>query len=105
MVYEFMVQRQQRLTFTHSDCRYNHSVALTETRQNAVDFMGCLAHVEVSYKAKSTKVLRIRGYCEHNQGCRDSGLAREPIRALHPPVLSTALDQLKDGATLDAIQT
>ena len=104
MVYEFLVHGGKILTFTHSDCGYDHSMALTKIRRNAVDFTGCLAHVEVSHTADSTKVLRIRGYFEHNQGCRDAGLSREPIRALHPSVLSTALDQLRGGATLDAIQ-
>ena len=79
-------------------------MALTKIHQNAVDFTGCLAHVEVSHTANSTKVLRICGYFEHDQGCRDAGLSWEPICALHTSILSTALDQVRGGATLDAIQ-
>jgi len=49
-------------------------------------------------------ILRIRGYFKHNQACREAGLARLPTRPLHPAVLDVALSQMKDGATLDAIQ-
>ena len=49
-------------------------------------------------------ILQIRGYFKHNQACREAGLARLPTRPLHPTVLDVALSQMKDGATLDAIQ-
>ena len=50
------------LSNTCSDCGYDHSMAFTKTHQNAVDFTGCLAHVEVTYQAQNNNVLRIQGY-------------------------------------------
>src|SRR5882762_4322108 len=104
MVCEFIAKKQQISISTHSDCGYDHSVALTKTRRNAVDFTGCLAHAEVTYHSNGINILRIHGYFEHNQGCHDAGLARIPTRPLHPSVLDVALNQLKDLAMLDAIQ-
>jgi hypothetical protein len=80
-------------------------MVLAKTRRNVVDFTEYLAHAEVSYKANSTNIIRIRSHFEHNQRCRDAGLAQDPNRSLHLSILSIALDRLKDGATPDAIQT
>ena len=63
------------LSNTCSDCGYDHSMAFTKTRQNAVDFTGCLAHVEVTYQAQNNNVLRIQGYFKHNEGCQLAGIA------------------------------
>ena len=53
------------LTFI-SECGYDHATAGHKTRQNAVDFTGCLAHVEVTYLRATQKIIRVRGYFDHN---------------------------------------
>ena len=89
---------------TGSDCGYNHTVVGHKTRHNPVDFTGCLAHAEVTYTAESQKILRIRGYFEHNDACKTAQIQRFPPNTLHPSVFKLALDQLKDGVTLTDIQ-
>ena len=63
------------LSNTYSDCGYDHSMGFTKTCQNAVDFTGCLAHVEVTYQAQSNNVLHIQGYFKHNEECQLAGIA------------------------------
>ena len=91
------------LTFI-SDCGYDHATAGHKTRHNAVDFTGCLAHVEVTYIRMTQKIICIRGYFNHNEGCRAAVIARFPVMPLHPAVYEIALQQLKDGGTLTDIQ-
>lgn len=93
------------LSNTYSDCGYDHSMAFTKTHQNAVNFTGCLAHVEVTYQAQSNNVLCIQGYFKHNEGCQLAGIAWEPAHPLHPSVISTAVAQITEKASLNAIQT
>ena len=87
-----------------SDCGYDHATAGHKTRQNAVDFTGCLAHVEVTYLCVTQKIIRIRGYFDHNEGCKTAVITRFPAVPLHPAVYEIALQQLKDGATLTDVQ-
>lgn len=87
-----------------SDCGYDHATAGHKTHQNAVDFTGCLAHAEVTYLLSTQKILRIRGYFCHNEGCQKALIARFPAIPLHPSVYETALQQLKDGGTLTDLQ-
>lgn len=95
----------KKLTCICSQCGYDHSAAHTKTRQTAVSFTGCLAHIEVTFYGQSSTVLRIRGFLEHNDACCEAGLTREPTRPLHHSVLETAVTQHKDGCSLDAIQS
>ncbi|TDL28464.1 hypothetical protein BD410DRAFT_695097, partial [Rickenella mellea] len=86
------------------DCGYNHEAAGSKIRRNAVNFTGCLGHAEITYNPRTERVLRIRGYFEHNEECKKAVLARIPPIPLHPSVYEVALQQLKDGATLTDIQ-
>jgi len=69
-----------------------------------VDFTGCLAHAEVTYLRTTQKIIRVRGYFNHNEGCKTAVITRFPAVPLHPAVYEIALQQLKDGATLTDIQ-
>ena len=94
-----------KLSNTCSDYGYDHSMAFTKTCQNAVNLTGCLAHVEVTYQAQNNNVLHICRYFKHNEGCQLAGIAQEPTRPLHPSVISTAVAQITDKSSPDAIQT
>jgi len=69
-----------------------------------VDFTGCLAHAEITYLQSTQKILRIRGYFHHNEGCKKALIARFPAVPLHPAVYEVALRQLKEGCTLTDLQ-
>jgi hypothetical protein len=88
----------------HSDCGYDHRVAGTSKRHTAVDFTGCLAHAEITHLVATQQILRIRGYFEHNDGCKEALLARIPALPLHPKVFQIAILQLADGASITDIQ-
>lgn len=55
-------------------------------------------HADVTYDASSSNVLRIIGYFEHNEGCRNATLVRYPSIPLHKHVYEVALEQLSQGA-------
>jgi hypothetical protein len=87
-----------------SDCGYDHATAGHKTHQNAVDFTGCLAHVEVTYLRATQKIIRVHRYFDHNEACKTAVIARFPAVPLHPAVYEIALQQLKDSATLTDVQ-
>jgi hypothetical protein len=87
-----------------SDCGYDHAMAGHKKQNNPVDFQGCLAHDEITYEVATQAVLRVWGYLSHNPGCQEAHLTRFPSVPLHPSVYTTALAQLKAGATLSDIQ-
>ncbi|KAJ6631091.1 hypothetical protein B0H10DRAFT_1938641 [Mycena sp. CBHHK59/15] len=66
------------------DCGYDHC---------------CLAHTEITYAVGSQKILHIRGYFKHNQGCKDTVFTHIPPIPIHPSVFTVTLAQLRDGAT------
>ncbi|KAI0040770.1 hypothetical protein FA95DRAFT_1472805, partial [Auriscalpium vulgare] len=75
-------------------------------RSAPYDFTGCLAHADVTYSGAGDKlVLRVVGVLEHNEGCKAANLKRTPAIPLHRHVAEVALRQLKDGASITAIQT
>ncbi|KIJ32258.1 hypothetical protein M422DRAFT_265912 [Sphaerobolus stellatus SS14] len=95
---------EQERSLYQCDCGRDHTQFAALKRQTAVDFTGCLAHVEVTMSVHTQRVVRIRGFFSHNEGCRAAVLKRMPQIPLHPSVYKVALAQLKDGASLSAIQ-
>ncbi|KAF8527267.1 hypothetical protein JB92DRAFT_3218927 [Gautieria morchelliformis] len=95
--------RSHRVLF-QCDCGYDHQAAGYKKHLNAVNFTGCLAHVEVTYLLSTQNILRICGYLIHNEECKEAVIACFPSVPLHPSVYGVALKQLRDGATLTDIQ-
>ncbi|KAK7026686.1 hypothetical protein VNI00_015559 [Paramarasmius palmivorus] len=85
-------------------CGYNEKVAGSKKRNSFLPFTGCTAHAEITYKVKSEKILRIRGYFEHNDACKNASILHYPAVPLHTDVFDVALDQLKAGCSLTDIQ-
>ncbi|KAJ3780380.1 hypothetical protein GGU10DRAFT_279500 [Lentinula aff. detonsa] len=65
--------------------------------QWSTSFTECLAHAEVTYLGSTEKVLRIRGYFNHNKACKDALMTCIPKLPLHLTVFQVALDQLLSG--------
>ncbi|KAJ7581987.1 hypothetical protein C8J56DRAFT_792749 [Mycena floridula] len=88
------------------DCGYDHTVHGSVKRNTPAPFVGCLAHVEVTYveAAGAQQILRIRGFLEHNEACKDALLTRVPRQSLHPAVFQTALAQLSASVSLSEVQ-
>lgn len=85
--------------YLRSRCGYDHARCQTKERTTPVPFTSCLAHGEITYAVDSLKILRIRGYFQHNQACKDAEYTRIPPIPVHPSVFEVALSQLRDGAT------
>ncbi|KAK7450183.1 hypothetical protein VKT23_013066 [Stygiomarasmius scandens] len=66
-------------------------------------FTGCLAHVEITERANGT-IKRISGILDHDESCKTTKLTGDVSVPLHPHVYEIALQQLKDGASITAIQ-
>ncbi|KAJ6448730.1 hypothetical protein C8R47DRAFT_1181520 [Mycena vitilis] len=73
-------------------------------RHTPVPFTGCLSHAEVTFVIGSQKILRIRGYFEHNQACKEAVFTRIPPIPVHPSVFTVALAQHRDGATFGDVK-
>jgi len=93
-----------RSHLVYSDCGYDHREAGTKKRRTAVNFMGCLAHAEVTFVVETQQILHLRGYFEHNTECKAALLARIPPLPLHPLVHQQALSDLARGVSLSDIQ-
>jgi hypothetical protein len=87
-----------------SACGYDHTCNESKKRQTPVPFTGCLGHAEITFVISSQKILRIRGYFEHNEGCKEAVFTRIPPIPVHPSVFAVALAQLKDGATFTDVK-
>ncbi len=87
-----------------SDCGYDHNTRKSKTRRVAVDFTGCLAHAEILSEVVSGRILMVRGFFGHNEGCKQAFMKRIPPVPLHPSVYFHALKQLGMGAQLTDIQ-
>ncbi|KAF7362702.1 hypothetical protein MVEN_00619500 [Mycena venus] len=85
-------------------CGYDHTRNESKKRQTPVPFTGCLGHAEITFVIGSQKILRIRGYFEHNEGCKEAVFTRIPPIPVHPSVFAVALAQLKDGATFTDVK-
>ncbi|EIM88874.1 uncharacterized protein STEHIDRAFT_119664 [Stereum hirsutum FP-91666 SS1] len=77
---------------------HQHIIALLSFL-NGFPYTGCLGHAEVTYELPSSKVLRIRGFLDHNEACRLATMENKPTHPVHPAVYKVALDQLRDGST------
>lgn len=99
-----LCQPKPALTLLHSDCSYDDKKAGTKCRRNPVNFTGCLAHVEVMFAVQTAKILWICRHLTHNMGCQEALMSRIPAVCLHPSVYEVALQQLKSGISLTAIQ-
>ncbi|KAJ7094102.1 hypothetical protein C8R44DRAFT_749621 [Mycena epipterygia] len=95
---------EAREYLSNRDCGYDHSHFQSKQRHTPVPFNGCLAHAEITYVIGSEKILRIRGYFEHNQGCKNAVFNRIPPIPVHRSVFAVALAQLRDGATFTDIK-
>ncbi|KAF7348406.1 hypothetical protein MSAN_01794600 [Mycena sanguinolenta] len=93
-----------RRVLLQCDCGYDHRVAGSKKRRTAVDFTGCLAHAEITFVIDTQKILRVRGFLEHNEACKTALMQRIPALPLHPSVYQTALVQLANGVSLTDIQ-
>ncbi|KAL0564510.1 hypothetical protein V5O48_017535 [Marasmius crinis-equi] len=93
-----------RRILTQCYCGYDERVAGSKKRTTPLPFTGCTAHAEITFEVKSQKILRIRGYFEHNSACKDALYERFPPIPLHPDVFSAALQQLRSGSSVTAIQ-
>ncbi|KAJ6478228.1 hypothetical protein C8R45DRAFT_1063287 [Mycena sanguinolenta] len=93
-----------RRVLLQCDCGYDHCVAGSKKQHTAVDFTGCLAHAEVTFVIDTQKILRVRGFLEHNEACKTALMQRIPALPLHPSVYQTALIQLANGVSLTDIQ-
>ncbi|KAJ7881120.1 hypothetical protein B0H14DRAFT_2566083 [Mycena olivaceomarginata] len=82
----------------------DHREAGSAKRRTTVDFTSCLAHAEITYVLETEKILRVRGYFEHNNACKEALMQRIPGLPLHPSVYQTALMQLANSASLTDIQ-
>ncbi|KAF8147129.1 hypothetical protein K438DRAFT_1689141, partial [Mycena galopus ATCC 62051] len=93
-----------RRVLLQCDCGYDHRVAGSKKRRTTVDFTGCLAHAEITFVIDTQKILRVRGFLEHNEACKTALMQRIPALPLHPSVYQTALIQLANGVSLTDIQ-
>ena len=66
-------------------------------------FTHYLAHMEVLYLVKDSKVLSVRGYPVHNENCRNADVTAFPVQPVHPEVFEVAQRQLRPGADLTKI--
>ncbi|KAJ7603693.1 hypothetical protein DFH06DRAFT_929315, partial [Mycena polygramma] len=85
-------------------CGYDHRCYQSKERHAPLPFTSCLGHAEITYVIGSQKILRIRGFFEHNQGCKDALFTRIPPIPVHPSVLAIALAQIRDGATFSDVK-
>ncbi|KAK7018770.1 hypothetical protein VNI00_018232 [Paramarasmius palmivorus] len=85
-------------------CGYDEKVAGSKKRNAPLPFTGCMAHAEITYEVKSQKILRVRGYFEHNDACKNASYSRFPPIPLHSDVFTEALQQLRAGCSLTDIQ-
>ncbi|KAJ3860770.1 hypothetical protein EV359DRAFT_75017 [Lentinula novae-zelandiae] len=91
--------RQQRESNKGMNCK-------TENWERWVPypFTACLAHVEVTEQVRDQVISRIASIVEHNSQCHAAVLERLPPIPLHNHVYEVALEQLRNGASLTAIQ-
>lgn len=67
-------------------------------RHAPYNFVGCLAHIDITFQSTDGQVLRVVGYLVHNEACQKARMARNPPIPLHPQVYHLALQQLQAGA-------
>ena len=67
-------------------------------RRTPFDFMGCLAHVEITERARNGEVSRIAAYLSNNHGCRSALLKHLQAVPLHDRVYEMAFGLLENGA-------
>ncbi|KAJ3927532.1 MAG: hypothetical protein NXY57DRAFT_965389 [Lentinula lateritia] len=110
------IQEQRRTLFQcscgyHVQARQEHEAdkgvkrkAENWQRRVPYPFTGCLAHLEVTERVRDGAISRIAGFPEHNDPCQTAVLERIPPIPLHEHVYEVALEQLRNGASLTAIQ-
>ncbi|KAF7972050.1 hypothetical protein HWV62_19189 [Athelia sp. TMB] len=74
-------------------------------RRNPYDFTGCLAHAEITERESDGAVTRIVGILEHMEACARASIVRLPPVPLHPHVYEVALEQLRSGGGIPAVQS
>ncbi|KZV80609.1 hypothetical protein EXIGLDRAFT_780756 [Exidia glandulosa HHB12029] len=84
-------------------CGYHHAERGYKSRHSAFAYTGCYAHAEITFLTKSKKILRVRGFLDHNAACDSAEVAAVPMWPVHPEVYEVALKQLALGATLTDI--
>lgn len=62
------------------------------------DYTGCLAHLDLTYDPRSSRIYRITGILDHNDACKSSLMSRVPNVPVHPHVWQDALEQINNGA-------
>lgn len=75
--------------------------SLDRHKDEAKPYTGCIAHVEVMHLVVSGRILRIRGYFDHNDACKKNAqITNAPQPPLHPDVTKNAMDLLNAGMPL-----
>ncbi|KIO25195.1 hypothetical protein M407DRAFT_25419 [Tulasnella calospora MUT 4182] len=74
-------------------------------RHAPYNFVGCLAHVDITFQSTDGQVLRVVGYLDHNEECQKARMGRNPPIPLYPHVYRLALQQLQAGSDLHSIKT
>ncbi|KAK0430582.1 hypothetical protein EV421DRAFT_1933778 [Armillaria borealis] len=86
------------------DCAYDHISAGSKKRLTPAPYTGCLAFAEITYSIDTERIIRIRGYFDHNAACREALLTCIPPFPIHPDVFKLALAQMAGSVSLNEIQ-
>ncbi|KAJ7204907.1 hypothetical protein C8J57DRAFT_1441401 [Mycena rebaudengoi] len=98
------IMAQHGLDFDTRTNSTRNILYLCKERHTPVPFTSCLGHAEVTYVLSTEKILRIRGYFEHNLACKDAVYTRIPPIPVHSAVFAVALAQLRDGASFTDVK-
>ena len=97
-----------RTNLLYSDCgtvRSAHPESTTSAYLHPLPFTECLAHVEILYNLNNMKILRIRGFLEHNEDCLSARYRNAPRTPLHLDVFEQCLKLLQTGTPLTEIKS
>jgi len=86
-----------------SQCGIDHAHRGSKARHIPRPFTKCLAHAEIVCTTTTRKILRVRGYFQHNSACKDAFFTHIPRVPVDPAVFRIALSQLNQGASLDDV--
>lgn len=75
----------------------------TGKSQAQFNFVECLAYIEITIEKKSGHFLKVKGYFEHNEECKNALRIAPPALNIHPAVRQMALDLLVLNASTTQI--
>ncbi|KAH7870309.1 uncharacterized protein C8R40DRAFT_1175790 [Lentinula edodes] len=110
-------KQEQRRTLFQCSCGYHVQARQQQEANKGVNrkkedwerrvpypFTACPAHIEITERLSDGAISRIAGINKHNAHCQVAVLERIPPIPLHDHVYEVALEQLRNGASLTAIQ-